>query len=315
MRKLGYVHNRAAASLRTKRSQTIGLIIPDIANPFFSELTVGIEAQLDEADYQLLLTNTSERTDKQDRAIDTLLEHRADGVLICPAQGTRRETIEQLNRWNLPFVFVMRYLLDVETDYVGADNELGADLAVEHLIGLGHRRIAFIGGDASSSARRDRLNGYLTALGRHGLAAEETLSITSPITRQGGHQAIGSVLAQNDPPTAALCYNDVVAFGVMLGLQAKGRAVGSDFAVVGFDDITEARPAIASTDDSFYSAATDRSGCCQFVGRTDCRSRWASSSQDYAAASSSPFLLWCFPWGSTSLGRSHDGLYSDLRFL
>jgi LacI family transcriptional regulator len=93
---------------------------------------------------------------------------------------------------------------------------------------------------AASSARRDRLQGYRNALARHGLAVDEALLPTSPPTRDGGHAAIRELLAHEDPPTAALCYNDVVAFGVMLGLQAGGRMPGQDFAVIGFDDIAEA---------------------------------------------------------------------------
>ncbi len=240
MHKLGYVYHRAAASLRTQHSRMVGLIIPDITNPFFAEMTVGIEAQLDEAHYVVLLSNTSDQADKQDRLLDTLQEHRADGALFCPAQGTSSETIDRLHRWHLPFVLVVRYLLDTEADYVGADNVLGARIAVEHLVTHGHRQIAFIGGPANSSARKDRLRGYRSALAQYGLGVDDTLLITSPVTRDGGRQAILDLLKHPDPPTAALCYNDVVAFGVMLGLQSDGRVPGEEFAVIGFDDIAEA---------------------------------------------------------------------------
>jgi LacI family transcriptional regulator len=141
----------------------------------------------------------------------------------------------------MPVVLVVRDLFfDNDTDYVGPDNVLGAKLAVEHLIAHGHRRIAFIGGPAQSAPRRDRLLGYRSALEQHNLSVDETLLPTSATTRMGGYQAILSLLMQNDPPTAALCYNDIVAFGVMLGLQAHGRMPGQDFAVIGFDDIADA---------------------------------------------------------------------------
>lgn len=240
MEHLGYVYHRAAASLRTLRSHMIGLVVPDITNPFFAEMTVGIEARLEEANQVVMLANTSESLDKQDRLLATLHENNADGVLFCPAQGTPRIVIDKLRRWRMPVVLLVRYLFDIEIDYVGADNILGAELGVEHLITHGHRRIAFIGGVTASSARRDRLRGYRRALARHGLGTDDALLATSPPTRDGGHTAIRELLAQADPPTAALCYNDVVAFGVALGLQAKGRTPGQDFAVIGFDDITEA---------------------------------------------------------------------------
>ena len=240
MEQLGYVYHRAAASLRTQRSHTVGLVVPDITNPFFAELTVGIESRLDEANHVVMLANTSESLAKQDRLLAAMHENNADGVLFCPAQGTPRAVIDRLRHWRLPVVLLVRYLFDVDVDYAGADNVLGAELGVEHLIAHGHRRIAFIGGMAASSARRDRLQGYRNALARHGLAVDEALLPTSPPTRDGGHTAIRELLAHEDAPTAALCYNDVVAFGVMLGLQAGGRIPGQDFAIVGFDDIAEA---------------------------------------------------------------------------
>lgn len=240
MEQLGYVYHRAAASLRTLRSRTIGLMVPDITNPFFAELTVGIEGRLDEANHVVMLANTAESLDKQDRLLAAMHENNADGVLFCPAQGTPRAVIDLLNRWRLPVVLLVRYLFDIAIDYAGADNVLGAELGVEHLITHGHRRIAFIGGMAASSARRDRLQGYRNELARHGLTVDEALLPTSPPTRQGGHVAIRELLTHEDPPTAVLCYNDVVAFGVMLGLEASGRTPGQDVAVVGFDDIAEA---------------------------------------------------------------------------
>jgi LacI family transcriptional regulator len=249
MNRLGYVYNRAAASLRSNRSQVIGIVITDIANPFFAQLTVGIEEQLDQVNYALLLATTSDDIVRQNRLLSTMHEYLVDGLLVVPANGSSVKLINQLRQWRRPFVLVTRYLPEVESDYVGADNELGADLAVEHLIGLGHKRIAFIGGAETSSARSDRLRGYLNALTRHGLPVEDRLTITSPPTREGGYKNVQELLNDNRPPTAALCYNDVVAFGVMLGLRAQGLVPGQEFAVVGFDDIAEAalwRPALTT---------------------------------------------------------------------
>lgn len=237
---LGYVYNRAAASLRSRRSHVIGLVITDITNPFFAQMTVDSETTLEEADYSILLGSTSDRPAKQDLLLETMHGYSVDGVLLAPAMGTTGAVIERLRRWRLPFVLVSRYLPDIETDYVGADNVAGAELAVAHLVRLGHHRIAFIGGSAHSSARHDRLQGLRNVLGREGIPADEALYVTSPVTREGGRQAIREALALADPPTAVLCYNDVVAFGVMLGLQAAGRQPGRDFDVIGFDDIEEA---------------------------------------------------------------------------
>jgi len=249
MREIGYVYNRAAASLRAQRSLTVGLAVTDITNPFFAELAVSIEHRLEAAGYAVLLTHTGDQLDKQQRLLAVLHGYQVDGLLLCPAQDTPLATVEQLRGWHLPFVLVTRYLPGSEADYVGADNRLGAERAVDHLVALGHRRIAFAGGPASSSARRDRLDGYRAALQRHGLAADDILATTSPVSRAGGFEAVHALLHLPDPPTAALCYNDVVAFGALLGLQAEGRTPGQDFAVVGFDDIADAalvRPALTT---------------------------------------------------------------------
>ena len=239
MHNLGYVYNRAAASLRTQRSQTVGLIVPDVTNPYFAEMTVGIEAHLDTVQHVALLGNTSETLSKQTRLLATMQEYRADGILLCVSTGTQPQTITELRRWQMPFVLFARYVEGVEADYVGADNVTGADMATSHLVALGHRRIAFVGGPLDSSARRDRVRGYLHALQRHGIAPDPVLQTVSPTTRDAGYKAVRTMLAQPDPPSAIVCYNDVVAFGVMLGGQAAGRTPGRDLAVVGFDDIAE----------------------------------------------------------------------------
>jgi LacI family transcriptional regulator len=225
------------------------LVITDISNPFFAELTLGVDEHLNASNYVALLGNTADTPKKQDFLLTTMHQHRVDGLLLCPAEGTSVETINRLRNWNLPFVLVVRYLFDIEVDYVGTDNKLGARIAVEHLITHGHRRIAFIGGPATSSARRDRLEGYKTALEAHGLMVDEDLLVSGPPARSEGYRAVRSLLELPDPPTAVLCYNDVVAFGVMLGLHSAGRTPGADFAVIGFDDIAEAElwsPALTS---------------------------------------------------------------------
>ncbi len=249
MQKLGYVYNRAAANLRAQYSRTIGLAVTDITNPFFAELAVNIENGLDAADYAVLLTNTSDQQDKQGRLLEALHGYQIDGLLLCPAQGTTHQTIEQLQNWHLPVVLVTRSIPNSDADYVGADNVAGAEMAVAHLIAKGHQRITFIGGPQISSARQERLKGYRNALTEANLHFDERLSITTSVTREGGFQAIQKLLSDPTPPTAALCYNDVVAFGAMLGLQALHKTPGKDVAIIGFDDIADAalvRPALTT---------------------------------------------------------------------
>ena len=239
VKKLGYVPNLQAASLRTQQSFTIGLAITDITNPFYAELTSGIEMALMNANYIPLLGSTSDDLEHQDRLLDTMLGRSVDGIVLCPARGTRPENLEQLMQ-RVPTVLVTRYISGVDADYVGIDNELGARRAVSHLIEKGHSRIAFIGGPIDSSARQDRMAGYISMLEKHDIVPDPALMVASAVTRQGGFEAIQAVLELEERPTAALCYNDVVAFGTMLGLNKIRKMPGEDFAVVGFDDVAEA---------------------------------------------------------------------------
>src|SRR6266540_1998369 len=172
-------------------------------------LEVAHDAGVSRATASLVLRgNTAETLSKQVRLLAMMQEYRADGVLLCPATGTSTQTIVRLRQWRLPFVLFVRYVEGVDADYVGTDNIRGAELATEHLISLGHQRIAFVGGPANSSARRDRLQGYRNALVRHGLPIDPALQLASPTTREGGHQCIRALLDRAEPPTAVLCYND-----------------------------------------------------------------------------------------------------------
>jgi LacI family transcriptional regulator len=199
-----------------------------------------MERVLDEKGYSVYLANCAEDPAKQRRLLAHLAEYNVEGVLLCPARGTTADDLAGVTRRALPCVLVARYLSGVTLDYVGADNRLGARLATEHLVGCGHRRIAFIGGPLASSARRDRIAGYRAALKTAGLAFREDLAVVSEVTREGGRQCIRELLALRSPPTAAVCYNDVVAIGVMNGLAEVGIRPGAGFAVVGFDDIADA---------------------------------------------------------------------------
>lgn len=264
MEKLGYVYNRAAASLRAEKSHAVGLAVTDITNPFFAELAVGIERRLDEARYTLLLTHSGERRKRQQALLSMMHGYQIDGLLLCPARGTIARDLALLKRWGLPTVLIARDVPNSSLEYVGADNFLGAKQAVQHLLARGHRRIAFAGGPSQSTARVDRLAGYSEAIKKAGIPIDDTVCRTSEVTREGGHKAILDLLQLEDPPTAALCYNDVVAFGAMLGLEASGKQPGVDFAVVGFDNISDSalwHPALTTvsiTPEQIAEAATAR---------------------------------------------------------
>lgn len=236
---LGYVYNQRAASLRTRRSFTIGLIIKDVSNPFNAELTSGAESQLADHDYSLVLVTTDDDLDKQSRMVKTMLERDVDGLILSPVAQTTIESMQALMQF-CPLVLLIPYYPELAADCVGMDDENGTARAVEHLVQLGHRRIAFVGGFAAHATRSRRLQSYRETLRQNGIAFDSALCIASPVTRRGGYDAIHQLLNMSNPPSAAYCYSDVIAFGVMLGLRAAGMEAGKDFAVIGFDNVPEA---------------------------------------------------------------------------
>ena len=263
---LGYVYNRHAASLRTQRSYTIGLIIKDVSNPFNAELTSGAESQLTEHDYSLLLCTTDDDLDKQTRMIKTMLERDVDGLILSPAAGTTTESLRELMGY-CPLVLLNPYYADLAADNVGMDDENGSVLAVEHLIRLGHRRIAFVGGFEATTTRQRRLRSYRDTLQRHNIPFDPALCINCPVTRRGGYDAIHQLLEMAEPPAAAYCFSDVIAFGVMLGLRAAGIEAGGTFAVVGFDNVAEA----SLWHPSLTTVSTDPQADGRASGSTDAR--------------------------------------------
>lgn len=240
MRALGYVYNRGAASLRTQRTHTVGVAMNELVNPYFAELTAAIERALDRIGFSVFLSNSAEDPARQQQFIETMREYRADGLIICPSEGTTAKSLNRLIQYRVPCVQISRFVPGAELDFAGNDHRYSTFLATSHLISLGHRRIAMIGGNDRSSTGVERRLGFAEAFAAHGLELDPALMIACPATREAGAEAIKSLLGRPDAPSAAACYNDVVAFGVMLGLRQIGREPGRDFSVAGCDDVSEA---------------------------------------------------------------------------
>src|SRR6201987_544450 len=247
IKRLGYIYHSGAASLRTQQSSAVGLIVSDITNPFFAEASVAIEERLAAANYVTLLGNTSEDRAKEDRVLKTMREFPAQGILICPALEGDVSGGAPTLAGRLPIVAFARRAPGL--DYAGVDNAQGAQLAVEHLYQLGYQRIAFIGGNPNSSAGQERVEGYQRALTRSGLQFDPLLVIAAAPTRRGGYDSVQRLLQIEDRPTAALCFNDVVALGVIEAIQLAGLKVGAGFGVIGFNDVSaDTEPALTTID-------------------------------------------------------------------
>jgi len=245
--KLGYVYNMGAASMRATRSNTIGVIIPNLGNPFFVAMLSGIEQVLDDAGMIVVLASSRESVANQNTIIHRMRERGVDGLIVCPVADTKPSLLANAREWRLPMVQVLRYVSDAQGDYAGTDLAGGMRQAVDHLASLGHRTIAFAAWGPSHSAYRERLAGFRAAMESHGLDPNTFLDL--PMGRAGSPGAAQALLDHPAHPTAVVCFNDILAAGMSNGLTDLGVKVGSGVSVVGFDDPSEAelvRPRLTS---------------------------------------------------------------------
>ena len=248
MSELRYIYHRGAATLRGAKSGVLGMVINDLSNPFYVELAIGIEQACQGGAFIPFLANSAEDPIRQQEVIRSMREHGAAGLVLAPAIGTSLNDIKPLVA-GLPVVQVMRRLPGLKASLVTPENREGARKATTHLIENGHRRIAFVGGRDSLVVRDERLAGYRLALEEAGIPLDEALVVESTTNYAGGGAAAARLLVLPKRATAALCFNDVVAIGLVRALMQTGVAVGRDFAVIGFDDIEEAKytlPALTS---------------------------------------------------------------------
>jgi DNA-binding LacI/PurR family transcriptional regulator len=250
--RLGYVPNRAARSLVTRRSDSIAVVITEPANrlfsdPFFPRLVRGISAALSARDLQLVLLMPSDDVDER-RTVRYLTAGHVDGVILVSLHGDD-PLPEQLATRRIPSVVLGRPSRGVDVDYVDADNRDGGRRATAHLVQRGRRRIATITGPKDMVAGIDRLAGYRDALADAGIAVDDGLIATGDFTQAGGEAAMERLVKSRPDLDAVFCASDLMAVAALGLLQAAGRRVPEDVAVVGYDDspiATTTRPALSS---------------------------------------------------------------------
>ena len=238
MHELGYVYNRAAANLRSAQIGLVGLVINDLKNPFFAEFATAVQMAISNAGYATVVANTDEDPALQARTIAAMIEHGVSGLIISPVYGEEEATFGQLARAGIPALQVLRKV-SPRTDlfpFASPDYVAGGRLATEHLIATGARRIAFVGGIEGRSVTAERQSGYLQVLAEHGMAP---IVIHGRPTRAFGRECAERFIESLDCD-AAVCFNDLVALGVISGFASRGRYIGQAFRLVGFDDIEEA---------------------------------------------------------------------------
>ncbi|MCR4265821.1 LacI family DNA-binding transcriptional regulator [Nitratireductor sp. ZSWI3] len=239
MQALGYVYNQSAANLRTQKTRTLGMVIADISNPFYAVLASGIENECGDKKFMTIFADTAESVEQESRIISRLIEHNVAGAFLCPSGENSAKNLEALEKAGIPVVLIMRYLEDISASYVGPDNHLGLRMLVDHLAGKGHRDIAYIGGPPRKSSSRERYEGFLSAMKRNDLEVKDSNLRASAISRAAAMSEALELLQREDRPSAIICYNDVMAFGVMLAMLKCGLTPGKEVAVVGFDNIPE----------------------------------------------------------------------------
>lgn len=230
---LGYYPNEIARSLKLQRSQTIGLIVPNVNNPVYSEVVHSMECICIEEGYLVLLCNSGRDPQREERYVHMLRAKKVDGVVIMPSHRPMR-LVEILKRSHVPVIVLEHDLPD--THCIAADDLQGGRLATEHLIELGHRRIGLIRREPSSATSSQRLVGYRQALEAAGIPYDPSLVVETQAGHEAGYQAMQHLLALPEPPTAVFTHNDVLALGAMHAIRAAGLSIPDDISVVGYDN-------------------------------------------------------------------------------
>jgi LacI family transcriptional regulator len=234
---LGYVPSRLARGLSRQRTGTIALIVPDVANPFFTLVVRAAEEVARRADFRVILCDTRSDLAVERDVIGELLAHRVEGIVIAPVSDRSSAHLRRLDRFGVPFVLIDRTVAGVEADAVLGDSAAGARQLVDHLISLGHRRIGMVVESDEVSTARDRRRGYADALAAAGIALDPALVADADADPRGGFEGMSRLLELEDRPTAVFTVNNLSAVGAIEAVRAAGLEVPDDVALVCFDDI------------------------------------------------------------------------------
>jgi DNA-binding LacI/PurR family transcriptional regulator len=239
---LGYRPNLTARHLRKGRTGIIALAVPELGNPYFAELAGAVIDAAAQHDYTVLLDHTGGRRDKELLVCQGFRSHVMDGLILSPIELESADLLARTER--SPLVLLGEREYDAPFDHIAIDNVAAARLAVRHLVGLGRRRIAFLGARRESAREPShlRLRGWREELAASGLPADDGLVVaTDAYGREDGARAMAALLDGADRPDAVFAFNDTIAIGAMRTLADRGLRIPEDIAVVGFDDIEEGR--------------------------------------------------------------------------
>jgi LacI family transcriptional regulator len=237
MEELDYHPNAVAQSLRTRKTHAIGAVVSDITNPFFATLVRGAEDAAIEAGYSLIVCNSDESSEKEDRYVRLLRRRRMDGLLISPVGDGSTRAVQELPRWQIPFVFIDRRAKGIDADAVLSDNVDGAYQATKHLIDRGHHRIGIILGIEGATTTEERLAGYRRALDEADILFSDELVTYGGYRVEGGRKKAEDFLSLPEPPSGIFSTNNLMTVGVLRALVYHRIAIPRGMAVVSFDDL------------------------------------------------------------------------------
>lgn len=237
-RELDYFPNSIARSLVTRQTQTVGVVVTTIADPFVAEVVQGIEDGAHERGYSVILASYNSEPQREISAVEMLRGRRVDAVIVTSSR-VGALYLDILGKIGVPIVLINSHSEESGryTFSVGVDNRHGGYLASRHLIELGHRRIAYVSGAPDHSDNLDRLAGYRQALDEAAILLDPALVIEGTGRADGGERALPMLIAAEEPPSASFCYNDMTAIGLLCAARQAGLSVPGDLAIVGFDDI------------------------------------------------------------------------------
>jgi LacI family transcriptional regulator len=236
---LGFKPNRLARGLRKGISRVLGVILGDIANPFYTDIAAGVIEASAARDYQVFVSHGGPDGELVRREAWALAEHRCDGIIFTSLTGSERELLRELLDSGVACVQAVRRVRGVRADFVGIDDRAGGRDAAAHLLLLGYRDFGVLAGPQDSSASRARFLGFLQSLREGGVQVPRPRRLECRLTRESGHAGLEELIRRSGgPPRALICGNDMIALGAIDALLERGYRVPEDVAVVGYDDMS-----------------------------------------------------------------------------
>jgi LacI family transcriptional regulator len=239
---MNYQPNTIARSLKSKKTNTIGLVIPDITNPFYPQVARGVEEAAAVSNYNVFLCNTNWNPEREKHYVKALIQKQVDGLIMTPS-SENINYLKELLDFNIEVVFLSSYIPINNYTSIVTDNTRGMEKAVDYLIKKGHKKIAYAGSHIERYANKERLNGYKKSLMKHNINIDNKYikSVKNFYDQRGGYKLMYEFLQEfkkTELPSAIVCYNDLLALGIIQALKENNIRIPEDIAIIGFDDIS-----------------------------------------------------------------------------